>query len=80
MDVFLRGAAAPGGGGRSKVSLFGKSSETKYCVCRLVIWHDVWRHVGLSDAKNSNEKGTENKKLFKFYCSVAIFLVPSFLF
>ena len=80
MDVFLRGAAAPGGGGRSKVSLFGKSYETKYCVWRLVIWRDGWRHVGLSDAKNSNEKGTESKKLFKFYCSVVIFLVPSFLF
>ena len=73
---------APGGGGRFKGSLFGKSYETKYCVCRLVIWHDVWRHVGLSDAKNSNEKGTESKKLFKFYCFFAIFLVlfSSFIF
>ena len=74
------GATAPGGGGHFKGSRFGKSYETKYCVCRFVIWHDVWRHVGLSDAKNSNEKGTECKKLFKFYCFFAMFLVPSFLF
>ena len=52
-----------------------KDYETKYCVCRLVIWHDVWRHVGLSDAKNSNEKGTECKKLFKFYCFFAMFFI-----
>jgi len=63
-----------------KVSLFGKGYETKYWVGRLVIWHHVWRHVGLSDAKNSYEKGTESKKLFKFYCFFAMFLVPSFLF
>jgi len=78
---FSEGAAAPGGGGgRWKVSLFGKGYETKYCVGRLVIWHHVWRHVGLSDAKNSDEKRTESKKLFKFYCFFAMFLVPSFLF
>ena len=74
------GAAAPGRGGRWKVSLFGKGYETKYCVGRLVIWHHVWRHVGLSDAKNSDEKRTESKKLSKFYCFFAMFLVPSFLF
>ena len=80
-ECFSEGGPRPlGGGGRFKRSLFGKSYETKYCVCRLVIWHDVWRHVGLSDAKNSNEKGTESKKLFKFYCFFAMFLVPSFLF
>ena len=77
---FWGGAAAPGRGGRWKVSLFGKGYETKYWVGRLVIWHHVWRHVGLSDAKNSDEKRTESKKLFKFYCFFAMFLVPSFLF
>ena len=41
MNVFLRGAAAPGREGRFKGSLFGKSYETKYCVYRVVIWHDA---------------------------------------
>ena len=71
MNVFLRGASGSWGRGRFKGSLFGKSYETKYCVCRLVIWHDVWRHVGLSDAKNSNEKGTECKS----YSSFTVFLL-----
>ena len=30
--------------------------------------------------KNSDEKRPESKKLFKFYCFFAMFLVPSFLF
>ena len=80
MNVFLRGGRGSWGRGRFKVSLFGKSYETKYCVCRLVIWHDVWRHVGLSDAKNSNEKGTESKNLFKFYCFFAMFWFLHFCF
>jgi len=73
MNVFLRGGRGSWGRGRFKGSLFGKSYETKYCVCRFVTWHDVWRHLGLSDAKNSNKKGTESKKLFKFYCFFAMF-------
>ena len=40
--------------------LFGKSYESKYCVSRVVIWRDVWRNIGLSNAKNSNKKGTES--------------------
>ena len=55
-----RGAA----GGRSREHFrpktpkrppFGSPYNDNYVSCLSVNWHDVWRHVGLSDAKNSDE-------------------------
>jgi len=40
-ECFSEGGRGSWGRGRFKGSLFGKSYETKYCVCRFVIWHDV---------------------------------------
>ena len=77
-----RGAA----GGRSREHFrpktswrppFGSTYNDNYVSCLSVNWHDVWRHVGLSDAKNSDVKGMQSKKLFKFYCFFGVLIFPS---
>ena len=80
-----RGAA----GGRSREHFrpkppwqppFGSTYNDNYVSCLSVNWHDVWRHVGLSDAKNSDVKGMQSKKLFNFYCFFGVLIFPSFFF
>ena len=59
---------------------FGSTYNKNYVSYLAVNCLDVWRHVGLSDAKNSDVKGIESKKLFKFYCFFGVLVFPSFFF
>ena len=54
---------------------FGNTNSENYVKCLSVLWRDVWRHVGLSDANNSEQKGAESKR----YSSFTVFFATVFV-